>query len=644
MIPLQPGALAFTPEGTPCSGRYGDVYHTRHGGPEQARHVFLGGNDLPERWRGRERFVILETGFGLGLNFLATWACWQADANACRVLHYVSVEKHPLPREDLARAQALWPEFAPLAEALRKQWPLLVPGIHRIPLAEGRLVLTLVFGDAVHVLRRLMLAADAFYLDGFAPEKNPDLWSPEICHALARLAAPGATLATWSVAGALRRALAANEFDLEKRPGFAEKRQMLAGRYRSRKPARYALPAAATRQAIIIGAGVAGSSAAAALAARGWRVTVLERRAAPGEGASGNLAGVMRPLPSADDNFLARLTRAGFLAASRHLAALAAAGLPVRWGQVGALHLARDAAQEAAQARTAQALGFPAEFLQYLNATASSHLLDFPVPRGGWYFPQGGWVMPRALCTANLLASSAITFMPATPVGAIRRGGQGWEALDDDGKPVATAPHLVLAGGVDAPRFAPLAWLPQRSARGQVSWLPADQAPPLRLLVCGKGYVTPPVDGVQVAGASFRLEDENPFETLEEHQENLQKLEDLLPGFTGRINARLLQGRVGFRPMSPDRLPIVGPVPDPAAPRRRHMPKQAGLWCLQGFGSRGIVWSALMADLLASQMHGDPLPLSSDLVRAVAPERFLIRHRLQPESTLAPDVETADAE
>jgi tRNA 5-methylaminomethyl-2-thiouridine biosynthesis bifunctional protein len=621
---VQTATLAFMPDGTPWSPEYGDVYHSCHGGPDQARHVFLGGNDLPARWRGRDSFVILETGFGLGLNFLVTWAAWRAASCPCR-LHFVSVEKHPLSGRDLARAQAAWPEFAPLAAELQARWPLPTPGLHRLFLDRGQVTLTLAWGDARRELRRLMLAADAFYLDGFSPAKNPELWTPEICKALARLAAPGATLSTWSVSGALRAALADQEFDLEKRPGFAGKRHMLAGRYRSRKP--HPCPAPEEKRALMVGAGVAGTSAAAALALRGWQVEVLERSAGVGQGASGNLAGVMRPLPSQDDNFLARLTRAGFLAALDHLKTLEAAGLPVRWGQCGAFHLARDPAHEATQEAAVARLRLPSEFLQYLDHRAASALLGWPVKRGGWYFPLGGWAQPFSLADANLrLFPKRIRLRVSCPVASFRRAGREWLALDANGALLAAAPHLVMASGVDAPRFAPwFSWLPQKSARGQVSWLPADRLPALQMLVCGQGYVTPPVEGVRVAGASYHLEDGGTAERLLDHRENLEKLDHLLPGFGAGLSPGDLRGRVGFRPMSPDRLPMAGAVPEAGRPFRRRPPMWPGLWCLQGFGSRGIVWSALMGDFLACRMSGDPLPLEYDLAASIAPERFLPR-------------------
>jgi len=621
---LQPARLEFADDGTPWSSTFGDVYHSAHGGPEQARHVFLGGNDLPQRWQGRDRFVILETGFGLGLNFLATWQAWQADPQRCRRLHFVSFEKHPFTAADLTIAQRGWPEFAALAAELQQHWPLLTPGMHRLYLAGGQVILTLVFGDATTQLRAINASVDAFFLDGFSPAKNPELWTPYLCKGLARLAAPGATLATWSVAGHVREALAGAEFDLEKRPGFAGKRQMLVGRFRSQRPDRHRPPE--ERRAVIIGAGIAGSTTAHRLAAAGWQVTVLEQGDAPGQGASSNLAGMLRPLPSVDDNRLARLTRAGFIATRALLASLPDA----RWAPCGVMHLAREGEHEAQQRRAVEALGFPPELLQFLDHDAAGAKLGWPVDHGGWWFPGGGWVQPPAVCRAALASfPERITARLNTAVDRLERTKTGWQAIDAAGQVLAEAPVVVIAAGVAATQLAPLAWLPQRSARGQVSHLPPDATPPLDVVVTKLGYAMPVIDGHRLIGATLSYEDDDPRERVADHRENLAKLNLTLPGFGGDIDPAMLHGRVGFRPMSPDRLPIVGPVPDPqlATPNSRlpALPRQPGLWCVQGFGARGIVWSALMADLLLSRLEGEPLPLENDLVDAIDPGRFLIR-------------------
>ncbi|TFV90961.1 tRNA U-34 5-methylaminomethyl-2-thiouridine biosynthesis protein, partial [Oxalobacteraceae bacterium OM1] len=227
---LIPATLAFE-DGVPYAAKYGDVYHSADGGLGQARHVFINGNGLPARWRGRDRdrFTIFETGFGLGLNFLATWQAWRGDPQRPARLHYVAVEKHPFRAADLAQLHAAWPELAALSAELHAQWPVPMPGFHRLLLDGGRVVLTLVFADIADALPQIDAFADAFYLDGFAPSKNPDMWAPEILGRLNRVAAPGATLATYTIAAAVRKALAQAGFDCERVPGFGRKPEMLAG-------------------------------------------------------------------------------------------------------------------------------------------------------------------------------------------------------------------------------------------------------------------------------------------------------------------------------------------------------------------------------------------------------------------------------
>ena len=623
-MPVHPARPDSTPDGTPLSGACDNVDRAADGGAAAARHVFLAGNDLPARWRGRERFVIVATGFGSGLNFLAAWRAWRDDPCRCRRLHFVSFAQHPSTPAGLAVAQAAWPEYGDLARELQRHWPPLTPGMHRLHLDDDRVILTLVFADAATRLRTVDAAADAFFLDGFAPARNPEPWSPDMCRALARLAAPGATLAACSIAAGGRAALAEAGFDLDRRPGVAGGGEMIVGRFRLRRPDRHPVPG--DRRAVVVGAGLAGCTAAHRLAAAGWQVTVLEQADAPAAGASGNLAGVLRPLPSADDNRLSRLTRAGYLATRALLEELP----DVRWSPCGVLHLGREPAHEAQQQRTVAALGWPPEVLQFVNRTEASRRLGWPVNTGGWWFPQGGWVQPSSLCRAALAAFPEwIDLRLLVAVNRLERGETGWRALAADGALLAEAPVLVMASGVAAPRFAQFAWLPQRAARGQVSHLPAAATTPFDVVVCKLGYAMPEVNGFRLAGATLTTHDDDPDQRAADHAENLARLNLMLPGYAAGLDPATLDGRVGFRPLSPDRLPIVGAAPDTDAAgvnRRLHaLPRHTGLWCVQGFGARGIVWSALMADLLVSRLEGEPLPIESDLADAVNPGRFLVK-------------------
>jgi tRNA 5-methylaminomethyl-2-thiouridine biosynthesis bifunctional protein len=418
-------------------------------------------------------------------------------------------------------------------------------------------------------------------------------------------------------------ALGAVEFDLASRPAFTGDEPMLAGRFRSRRPERRPLPD--TRRAIVVGAGIAGSTIAHRLAANDWQVTVLEQGARPGQGASGNLAGMLLPLPSADDNRISRLTRAGYLATRALLGQLPA----VRWAPCGILHLAREAEHEAQQRRTVAQLGLPPEMLQFVDREAAGQRLGQPVKIGGWWFPGGGWVDPQSLCAAALAAfPERIALRCQATVDRINRAENEWQALAADGSLLAAAPVLIMASGVAAPGFAQFAWLPQRAGRGQVTHLAATAATPLASVLFQIGYATPLIAGTQLIGASLSYDDDEAGERLADHRDNLARLRLSLPDFAAGADLTTLRGRVGFRPMSPDRLPIVGQVPLAGAARGSRLldvPRQPGLWCAQGYGARGITWAALLAELLASRLEGAPLPLERELVDALDPGRFLVR-------------------
>ncbi|MCB1906577.1 MAG: bifunctional tRNA (5-methylaminomethyl-2-thiouridine)(34)-methyltransferase MnmD/FAD-dependent 5-carboxymethylaminomethyl-2-thiouridine(34) oxidoreductase MnmC [Rhodocyclaceae bacterium] len=628
---ITPAELSFNGDGTPYSARFDDVYHSAHGALGQASHVFLGGNQLPGRWRHRRSFTVVETGFGTGVNFLACWAAWRADPLRSDRLHFVSTEKHPFAARDLARLHGRFPDLAAQSAVLCRGWPPALPGVHRLHLDDGRVTLTLLFGDATTALARLDCAADALFLDGFSPARNPEMWSPRLCHLLAGVCAPDATLATWSVAAPVRSALTHAGFAVQRVPGFAAKREMLVGRLAARGGRdEGAVAARAPANAIVVGAGLAGSAIAERLASRGWQVDLIEHADAPGRGASGNLAGVLRPLPSLDDNRLARLTRAGTLYGLRHLVHLAERGRAPRWDACGVLHLARDGEHERKQRELVARQMPPSDYLRFVSRDEAAAIAGWPVATGGWWFPGAGWVMPPSLCAANLAAcGDALRSHFGRHLARLERSGEQWLARDNAGETIATAGVVVLANGIELRDLPEADALPLRSARGQVTHLPAADGSPPQVVVCGLGYISPPVDGVRCAGASFQVEDHDDALRPSDQHDNLGRLEFMLPGYRDGLAEPALAGRVGFRAASPDRLPMVGGLAADAAGATAMadgtIERRPGLFAISGFGARGLVWSAIAAELLASRLSGEPLPLERDIVAALDPARFLLR-------------------
>ncbi|WP_151631927.1 bifunctional tRNA (5-methylaminomethyl-2-thiouridine)(34)-methyltransferase MnmD/FAD-dependent 5-carboxymethylaminomethyl-2-thiouridine(34) oxidoreductase MnmC [Noviherbaspirillum aerium] len=616
-------------DGIPYADAYGDIYHSAEGGLEQARHVFLGGNGLPERWRGRRGFTILETGFGLGLNFLATWQAWREDRERPAQLHYVAIEKHPFAAADLERLHSLWPQLQPLSAQLCAAWPPLVAGFHRLMLDEGRIVLTLVFGDIADCLPDIQAAADAFYLDGFAPSRNPEMWSPQILARLNRLAAPESTLATYTVTGNVRRTLMQAGFLCDRPPGFGRKPQMLVGRFAPRwqQPPRVSVQ---DRRAIVIGAGIAGSAACERLAARGWQVTLIERHARPAQEASGNLAGIVMPMMSRDGNQASRLARAAYLFAIAQWARLGGIGTAFAGRQCGVLQLARDGEQARVQQATLQELGLPGDFVRWVEPEEVAAMTGNAASQGAWLFPRGGWVTPASLCEAMLAACGPnLVRLFGRGAAALERRDGTWMVRDAAGAEIANAPVVVVAGGIDAHRLHQTRNLPLDAVRGQVTHLDlgSENAPPL--VICGDGYVTPEVQGLCTVGATYDVDAETALRR-DSQEENLRRLAQLLPAVQADdAPAAELRGRVGFRCVTPDRMPLVGALPDADLPitgsRLRDVPRHPGLYGLMGYGSRGLIWAPFAAELLASVLEGEPLPIERSLFDVLDPARFALK-------------------
>ncbi|WP_042885157.1 bifunctional tRNA (5-methylaminomethyl-2-thiouridine)(34)-methyltransferase MnmD/FAD-dependent 5-carboxymethylaminomethyl-2-thiouridine(34) oxidoreductase MnmC [Cupriavidus necator] len=645
---LEPAEPILSAEGTPYSPRYDDVYHSTEGGLAQAAHVFLGGNALPQAWAGKRQFVIVESGFGQGLNFLATWQAWRDDPQRCGTLHFVSIEKHPFTREGLAQLHAGLDGLQPLAQALQAQWPLALPGLHRLAFDDGRMVLTLALGDAEQMLPRLVAGADAFYPDGFSPARNADMWSPAVFRGLARLARPGASLATYTAAGFVRRGLREVGFEVSKAPGFGGKRDMTVAQFRPRwKSRRHAPPLAGQwpqRHAIVIGAGLAGCAVTERLAARGWHVTLFDAHGGPARQTSAHRAAAMHAHLSADDGLLSRLSRAGNQYALRAWAALAEAGHPVGWHGCGVLQIGEDEAEGEAQRAALAAMGLPESFVRWMGAkeAAASHRAG--VPRGGLWFPGGGWVAPPDICAAQLArAGDAVTAKYGCRVASIARVGEQWQAMDADGTVLASAPVLVLASAYEAQQLLPRQHWTIRRVRGQLTTLPPAQVDAIGAwpdcVVTGAGYLLPrAADGTGRVGSSYDADEGPLVERPEVHAANLARLAGLLPrqaDVVAGIDPATLTGYVGVRTVSHNRLPLIGPVPDEAAAlahaaslrgaHLRDLPRMPGLYAALAYGSRGLTWSALGGELLASQIEGEPLPLESDLADAVDPARLLLR-------------------
>lgn len=657
MKPVLPHAqLDWDEQGRPRSRVFDDVYFSDKSGLDETRYVFLEQNRLAERFAALPasgRLVIGETGFGTGLNFLCAWQLFAQHAVAGARLHFVSVEKYPLSPADLQRALALWPELKPLADQLLKHYVAIHQGFQRITLADGRVTLTLLIGDALEQLPQLDAQIDAWFLDGFAPAKNPDMWTAELFVELARLAAPGSTISTFTSTGWVRRLLNAAGFKMKRTPGIGHKWEILRGEFLGwpsdvappapEKPW-FARPAPVTgvRRALVIGAGLAGCATASSLAARGWQVSLLERHDGVAQEASGNPQGVLYLKLSAHGTALSQLIVSGFGYTRRLLETLQRG---TDWDDCGVLQLAFNAKEAERQAQLAAA--FPEDLLQWLDQPEAQHRAGIALAHGGLYYPEGGWVHPPALCQTQA-AQPNIELLSHRDVLELRKVDDQWQAFDGD-RLLASAPVVVLAGAAEIKRFAQSAELPLKRIRGQITRLAeTTESQALTTVVCAEGYVAPARLGEHTLGASFDFNSDDLTPTIAEHEGNLAMLEEISADLVSRLHIHEqpvdnLQGRAAFRCTSPDYLPIVGPLADREAflaayaalsKDARQVPDNAcpwldGLYVNSGHGSRGLITAPLSGELLAAWLDNEPLPLPRSVAEACHPNRFALRNLIR---------------
>lgn len=603
-IAVRPHAVpAFDADETPRDPRTGDVYHVA-GGLAESRHVFLAGVGAPTLWHRRKTIAIGETGFGIGLNFLATWRAWQesrSDNDA--QLDYVAIEGFPISREDLARAHAAFPELAKEAAALREAWPWPVGGIHRLWLDGGRVALTLVLADVEDGLAALSQPLDAWYLDGFAPARNPEMWTHAVFREVARLSRPGARLATFTAAGEVRHGLEAAGFEVDRVAGFGSKRHCLAARHRGagRTPAAPGRPTTVA----VVGAGVAGLAAARALRRRGAEVRVFDR-AGPGTETSGIPAAMIAPRLQRTDSPRRTFNALAYLHALRFYG-----GIGDAWTCRGALALARDDDDAGAQTALAESLDWPAALMALCDADAASRRLGTPVPRGGLFHPLAGALDGRRLI--DVLA--APLDVERASIAAIDATADGWRLLGGDCGEIAHAGNVVVAAGPWSAALLGDPAPPLRANRGQASVFEGGGMPEMG--VTFGGYLAPAAGGRTVLGATFeRLpgpDDTHDWRAARAADDaaNLGKLAAHLPALAAGLG-RPGGAWTGLRATTPDHLPHAGEV----AP---------GLFVLAGMGARGFQAAPLLADLLADEFAGAPLAMPREVRAALDPARFAPR-------------------
>jgi tRNA 5-methylaminomethyl-2-thiouridine biosynthesis bifunctional protein len=531
---------------------------------------------------------------------------------------YLKHRAIPSGKQDAARAVGGFSEISDLSQKLLARWPVRARyGPQRLWFPEDGFALTLWTGDAEAVLSAMTGAFDAWFWDGFAPARNESMWGEGIARQVARLSAPGARLASFTVAGHVRRALEAEGFAVEKRPGFGAKRERLEAVFQGTPAARssiYPYAPSTPKRVAIIGAGIAGAACAQALTRRGAEVVVLEAGRALGAGASGNPAGLVMPRLDRGDGPLTEVFLASYLAAIaayEELGVLSACGVEERAG-------AKDAAA------LEDLLSDPPLPEDWFSRTAQGAL-----------HARAGVVSPQAAIAKML---DGVRLMFEAPVQAIEQAEDGaWVLRAPDGRAMLKADAVVLACGAALTAFAPARFLPIALSRGQIEW--GEGASPPHAITSGS-YVAP-FDGGVLFGATFDKVDaaEDAETSAASRAQNLAALAALAPDIAASVKLETLHSRASFRATTPDRAPVAGLLPDAEAWLAQYAdiahgrapntqappPAHRGIYVIGGLGARGLTFAPLLGERIASEMFGEPQLLSARALEAIHPARFLHR-------------------
>lgn len=652
-IPLEAAQLSWR-DGFPYSANFNDIYFSETG-LEEAQHVFIEGNKLLARWqalpRQRGKFIIAETGFGTGLNFLLSWFLWVKFSPPSARLHFISCEKHPLPREDFAACLKLWPSLEEQARLLLKNYPILTPGFHQLSFDNDRITLTLMLGDAAECYDQLLICGDdtleaqlrtshvdAWFLDGFAPAKNPQMWSPDLFRAIGLLSKSGTTAATFSVADGVKTNLQAAGFNVSKVAGFGRKREMLVANYQH-PPSLASLKKRTTpwhvgqaekaksNTAIVIGAGLAGCYLAHSLAKRGWQVKLIDETQTLGEGASANQQAVLYPLLSVYRSPLTVFTLTAFLHAIRVYSNLLE---KQALGELkGLLQFACSDREKKVHLQLREWLKTYPELGRLLDAKEASQIAGMQIEDSALFIPRSGWLDMPAIC--KLLATTpGVEWIPDTSVREFSFENNQWQVG------VHSAYALIVANGYRASQFEQTLYLPLKPIRGQITMIPENaDSVKLQVPLCGIGHILPPRSRMHTIGSTYQLDSVNKNLCSRDNISNLSKLTKL--PISANWTEVSLGGWAGVRATTPDYLPVVGPVSIAedfrsrfatlATNAKRWIPLPGNnyprLFVCAGFGSRGLTSIPLCAEWLSSQINNEFSFIPRSMAQSVSPARFL---------------------
>ncbi|MGB1201277.1 MAG: bifunctional tRNA (5-methylaminomethyl-2-thiouridine)(34)-methyltransferase MnmD/FAD-dependent 5-carboxymethylaminomethyl-2-thiouridine(34) oxidoreductase MnmC [Cognaticolwellia aestuarii] len=657
--------ITFQNDGSPYSEQFNDIYFDTNQGTSQSECVFIDGNNISARLaKCPERFVIAETGFGTGLNFLLTLEVFhrlQQEQNQPNTenstksrLHFISVEKYPLTKQQLIQSLNALPQLKHFSQQLIAQYPEAPSNSVNLTFLDGLVSLELIFNDATEGLASLnakekpynQAMVDAWFLDGFSPEKNPEMWHEGLFKQVARLSKEQATLATFTVSGKVRRLLIAAGFRVEKRQAKGKKNEMLSAVFQqnpnSGKGYQQRAVIAKPQHVSIIGGGIASACAAYALTNAGVKVTVYCQDFSVAQGASSNNIGAIYPLIHQQADDISLFYQHAFKQAIAYYKNIQAQGFHFDHDWCGLLEISYKPALALRQQHIANSAVWPKSLITSIDETQASKQASIPLNNGGLFFPEAGWVAPAQLVKQIFKAaesSNRLRIETGCKINKISQQTDGKWLMHSTSKNYLTE-VLIYCGGAQGIPLNIIKQLPLTPVRGQVSSMASNEKiAKLSTVICHKGYLTPANNNLHCIGATFKKNSFDIDSKPEEDQYNLDMIEKCLPGITTWQNSDVISSKARLRCMTPDHMPMVGAMPDIEAHKAQyqHLSKDKrwrydqqapvinNLYMMTGLGARGLCTAPLLADILTADICGTPYPLDNEQLFNLAPNRFIIR-------------------
>ena len=695
-------SISFKEDGSPFSEQFNDIYFDTNSGCHQSEQVFIKANNITQQLlQAKDTFVVAETGFGTGLNFLLTLQAYQKAQVIAQqnnqplvALHFISVEKYPLTKNQLEQSLAILPELSSLAALLLKNYPESYPeksfendpenkpnnNVHAVDniainditisdfqesFLDNQVTLQLIFKDATEGFSTLKNKSlvNAWYLDGFSPTKNPDMWQADLFAQIARLSKPQATLSTFTVAGFVRRLLNQAGFRTTKKTIESHKAQCLIGKFQQNPHSLsvhkkgYQLRPSITKpqQVSMVGGGIASACAAYALTKQGIKVTLYCKDSTVAQGASSNAVGALYPLLHQQADDISLFYQQAFWRARALYQELTEQGYQYSHDWCGLLDIGYKEALQLRQQRFAQENTWPSDLIHLIDEKQATNIAKIPLNNGGLFMPNAGWIAPQELVKQLFNAATKtnrLRIIRNIDVQSMeQQQDNSWIMKTDKGNIAANI--LVMCGGAESIKLSVINQLPFGSVRGQVTSMKSNNAiSNLSTVICHKGYLTPASHSknqpaIHCIGATF---DKNSFDTQshdDDNDYNLNMLKNCLPELPQWQQEDIESAKARLRCSSPDHLPVVGAMPDiekhkasyPHLAKDKNWPYSepapvlANMYMLMGLGARGLCSAPLLADILTADLCGTPYPVDNNMLFNLSPNRFIIRDIVRRKTT-----------